>query len=155
MPAYTLRPATDADFQFMCDTKLDGMRPYVEAVWGWDRAQQEQIVRRKFDPDRSRIVVVDGIDSGWIHVVEDDEAFFLRAIFLTAAARRRGVGAALVGDVIDRARRSGKPVALRVMKVNPARRLYERLGFRITGESETHFWMRWSPDSGGRAVVDP
>jgi ribosomal protein S18 acetylase RimI-like enzyme len=32
-------------------------------------------------------------------------------------------------------------VTLQVLKVNPARRLYERLGFRVTGETPTHFLM--------------
>jgi ribosomal protein S18 acetylase RimI-like enzyme len=44
--------------------------------------------------------------------------------------------------VLDEARRSGKPVALQVLKVNPARRLYERLGFSVTGENETLYFMK-------------
>ena len=35
--------------------------------------------------------------------------------------------------------------AITVLKVNPARRLYERLGFAIVGETETHYLMRWRP----------
>jgi len=33
------------------------------------------------------------------------------------------------------------PVRLRVFRVNPARRFYERLGFVTTGETETHVLM--------------
>jgi hypothetical protein len=33
------------------------------------------------------------------------------------------------------------PVKLRVLKVNPARRLYERLGFIHKGETPTHYLM--------------
>ncbi len=36
----------------------------------------------------------------------------------------------------------GVPVRLRVLKVNPARRLWERLGFRVARETETHYEMR-------------
>ena len=34
------------------------------------------------------------------------------------------------------------PVELQVLKVNPARRLYGRLGFQVTGETETHYLMQ-------------
>jgi ribosomal protein S18 acetylase RimI-like enzyme len=40
-----------------------------------------------------------------------------------------------------------KPVVLGVLKNNPARRLYERLGFLVVGESEMKFMMRHEPQS--------
>jgi len=44
-------------------------------------------------------------------------------------------------------------VALQVILSNPARRLYERLGFTVVGQSNTHYHMRWShqvsPVAGG------
>lgn len=58
------------------------------------------------------------------------------------AYQRRGIGAAILRDVIAEARAGGHAVALRVLKVNPARRLYERLGFAVVGESDTHYLMR-------------
>jgi ribosomal protein S18 acetylase RimI-like enzyme len=39
------------------------------------------------------------------------------------------------------------PVTLQVLKTNPrARKLYERLGFHVTGRSGTHDFMRRDPD---------
>ncbi len=44
----------------------------------------------------------------------------------------------------EEARGLGRPVRLRVLKVNPrARAFYERLGFRRTGETDTHDLMEW------------
>jgi ribosomal protein S18 acetylase RimI-like enzyme len=34
---------------------------------------------------------------------------------------------------------------LTILKVNPARRLYERLGFTVVGETETHFRLEARP----------
>jgi hypothetical protein len=39
------------------------------------------------------------------------------------------------------------PVTLQVNRANPSRRLYQGLGFEVTGETATHFLMRWSPPS--------
>jgi ribosomal protein S18 acetylase RimI-like enzyme len=38
------------------------------------------------------------------------------------------------------------PILLQVLHLNRARRLYERLGFRVYETTETHYRMRWSLD---------
>jgi ribosomal protein S18 acetylase RimI-like enzyme len=44
--------------------------------------------------------------------------------------------------IISEAESLGLPVRLRVMKVNPrAKAFYERLGFTVISEIETHFTM--------------
>jgi len=55
------------------------------------------------------------------------------------------LGAALVRGVTAVADVRGLPVRLQVLKINPARRLYERLGFVVTGETETHDLMARPP----------
>ena len=141
-PAFTLRPSTDADFVFMRDTKLDGLEPYVCAIWGWDRDTQAQKARDEFDPRGRWIVVCDRADAGYIHLEQSDDVVTLVGIYIVASMRRRGLGAALIQTVIDDARAEGKPVALRVLKPNPARRLYERLGFRIVHETPERYFMQ-------------
>jgi ribosomal protein S18 acetylase RimI-like enzyme len=51
-----------------------------------------------------------------------------------------------VQAIIEEARRAHKAITLGVVKINPARRLYERLGFRITHEDQHKFYMRREPD---------
>jgi ribosomal protein S18 acetylase RimI-like enzyme len=49
---------------------------------------------------------------------------------------------------MDRAIASGKPLSLRVLRVNErARSLYELLGFRRFKEIETHTYLRWGGPS--------
>lgn len=47
-----------------------------------------------------------------------------------------------IQDLIAEAERLRIPVTLQVLKVNPALRLYERLWFRVTGDTESHHQMR-------------
>ena len=49
--------------------------------------------------------------------------------------RNRGLGTAFLTWMSDRSRRKNKDFTLEVMKNNPARALYERLGFRPVGSS--------------------
>ena len=48
----------------------------------------------------------------------------------------------MIDDVVA----TDKPFRLQVFKVNPARRLYERMGFVKIGESKTHIQMELSND---------
>ena len=51
----------------------------------------------------------------------------------------------LVASVCQDADALGVPVDLHVLKVNPAIRLYQRLGFVLTGETATHYTLRHEP----------
>jgi ribosomal protein S18 acetylase RimI-like enzyme len=58
------------------------------------------------------------------------------------AFRGRGLGSAIVRDLLAEAHARSVPVTLQVLKENPrARGLYERLGFAVTGETDTKHLM--------------
>ena len=123
----------------------EGIRPYVEALWGWNADEQERRFCEHFAPERVAIVQVEGIDAGYLEVEEHRDHFFLAGIYLDAKHRGKGVGRALILDLMERARGRGKPLRLRVLQPNPARRLYERLGFKRTETTSTHVYMEFEP----------
>jgi len=143
-PSYTLRPATDDDYVFLETLHTATMRDVVTQVWGWDAAEQQALFRRDFDPTRSQIVVVDGADAGVIAIEKRDDEWFLANIQIALEYQSRGLGARLIGAILGEASAVGVPVTLQVFRVNRARHLYERLGFVVTGSTETHFLMRAS-----------
>lgn len=55
-------------------------------------------------------------------------------IALVPAHRSRGIGSALIEDLIEEAAAARKPLTIHVEKNNPARSLYDRLGFRAVDE---------------------
>jgi ribosomal protein S18 acetylase RimI-like enzyme len=48
--------------------------------------------------------------------------------------QRQGIGTSLIRDVIGEAQAAGLALRISAATINPARRLYERLGFVLTGE---------------------
>jgi hypothetical protein len=48
----------------------------------------------------------------------------------------------LIRRLCDQADAANLPLELQVLKVNPARRLYERLGLTVIGETDTHYLMQ-------------
>jgi ribosomal protein S18 acetylase RimI-like enzyme len=52
------------------------------------------------------------------------------------------MGSKLIRSVLAEARAIDLPLSLSVLKANPARRLYERLGFVVVAEGANVFHMR-------------
>jgi GNAT superfamily N-acetyltransferase len=139
---YTLRPATAGDAAFISAVRVAGLRPYVEQVWGWDDRFQAARFRESFDPHRDHVVVVEGQDVGAVSVEPRPHELVVADIELLPAWRGRGLGTVILTELVRQAHQAGLPVALQVLRVNPAQRLYQRLGFRVVGETRTHVQMR-------------
>ena len=82
---------------------------------------------------------------GHLSVRRTDDEIFLAAIAIAPEQQNQGIASQLLQDLLSESDRSHLPVTLQVLKVNPARRLYERLGFAHTGETSTHYLMRRDP----------
>lgn len=143
---YSLRAATDDDYAFLERLHMATMKELVTRVWGWDEADQAARFRAAFVPERGRIIVVDGRDVGTLWTERRPGNIFIANIEIAPEHQGQGLGTAVIGDLVADARRQGLPVALQVLKPNRARRLYERLGFAITGETATHYLMRTAPE---------
>lgn len=134
---YTLRPSVPDDFEFCYGLNERNMRPLVERLRGWDEAAERQAMAQQFRPGVDRIVVVAGRDVGHLGIDEGSGAVFLRMVALLPEIQNRGVGSAVIRDVIRAAHRRRLPVLLRVAARNhDAIRLYERLGFRAVRKIE-------------------
>ncbi|MHC4955727.1 MAG: GNAT family N-acetyltransferase [Planctomycetota bacterium] len=134
-----LRPATRADLGFLRDVQFAAMRPHVERVYGaWDVEAQRERFHANTDPASHTVIEWDGEPVGCQWVRRHEDALELVRLYLLPAAQGCGIGTYLVKRLIAEAGTADLPVRLRVLKGNPARRLYERLGFVVIGETETH-----------------
>ncbi len=88
-----------------------------------------------------------------LELQERTEEVFIAEIEILPRFQGRGIGSQVIGEVLDRSSREGMPVALQVLKVNiRARNLYQRLGFGVTGENDTHYIMAYYPRKGGNTA---
>jgi GNAT superfamily N-acetyltransferase len=150
--ALELRPAAESDFETVFAITMATMRAYVEATWGiWDEAEHRSRIRDSFEPSTHRLVHVDGQLAGLLAVKEHAEHVQLVKVFLLPHFQGRGIGTLLVRQVMAQAAAQERPVRLRVLRVNPAQRLYLRLGFVITAETPERLTMEWRPGGQPRA----
>jgi ribosomal protein S18 acetylase RimI-like enzyme len=136
-----LRPAVPQDYGFARAVHVETLRPYVSAWGPWD----EDARRAEFDalwrPENTSIILSDSIRVGWLEIRETREEIFLKQLFVAPPHQRQGIGSAILRHLIEEWAHTGKPMALFVLKNNPAVSLYKRFGFRVTGEIDHRFIM--------------
>jgi ribosomal protein S18 acetylase RimI-like enzyme len=141
-----LRPAVEGDREFLFALHRASLKEYVAATYGpWDDQRQRELFDAKFAPARYQIITRAGADVGCLRVEDFPDHVALSLIEILPAHQRQGVGTAVVQFLIARARAQRLPLRLHVFKVNPARRLYERLGFTQLAETPTHYIMQLPP----------
>lgn len=119
------------------------MEGYVRETWGtWDDAAQRRFWAGHWPPERKAIVVA-GELAGFLELEDRAASVWVANIELEPRFQGRGIGSAILREVQRDARERGLGITLQVLKVNPARRLYERLGFFETGKTSTHYQMAW------------
>jgi ribosomal protein S18 acetylase RimI-like enzyme len=142
----TLRASSTNDADFLYRLHCAAMRAYVMQTWGqWNEAWQSQYFHQHFNPIPCQIVVFEDKDIGVVCVERQATDIFLSSIELLPAYQAQGIGTQLIRALLDEAHQKGVPLVLQVLKVNPARKLYERLGFAISGETATHYLMSAAP----------
>jgi len=141
----SLRPATLEDYDFLWRLHCTTMRAYVEPIWGWDEARQRGLFAERFVVERLQVVEADGAAIGALSVQWSADLLFLKRINLAPELQNQGIGTKLIQDLLVEADERGVAVELSVLRSNPARRLYERLGFVVVRETEELFFMRRPP----------
>jgi [ribosomal protein S18]-alanine N-acetyltransferase len=107
-----------------------------------DAQSQIEAGTRPQPQSRTALVVEqDGNVVGFIVGRQVDDEWEIENIAVTGAARRRGLGSRLVGELLDLARsRGGKSVFLEVRESNrAARSLYEKWAFIEVGRRKTYY----------------
>jgi ribosomal protein S18 acetylase RimI-like enzyme len=154
-----LRPATEADRAFLVDlyasTRADEL-----ALVDWDDATKRAFIEHQFSAQDHHyrehylgatfdVIEVDGRPAGRLYVHRGEDDIRIMDIALSPAFRGRGIGTGLLKELMAEARSSGRSLSIHVEQQNPARSLYERLGFAPVGEHGVYLLMRWTPDADG------
>jgi ribosomal protein S18 acetylase RimI-like enzyme/acyl dehydratase len=143
MATYELRLAERGESDALYAIHRAAMERYVAETWGaWDDAWQRAFWADHWPPDRQAILV-QGKLAGFLELEDRPGSTWVANIELAPEHQGRGIGSTILRDIQRAAADRGLGVTLQVLKVNPARRLYERLGFRQTGETQTHYLMAW------------
>jgi GNAT superfamily N-acetyltransferase len=141
-----LRLAFTHDFDYCASLYFAGMDTIIREL-KLNRVAQAMVFKQQWDSTQVRIITCDGVDIGWLQSTTRDDAVFLAQLFVDSSFQRRGIGTEVMKRLIAEASRAHLAVTLGVVKINPAVRFYERLGFRITHHDDRKFYMTRDPDA--------
>ena len=141
-PDITFRQAVVTDAPLFYSVIDQTMREFIVATWGaWN---EERVVRESLQDSSSlnaKVIQRNGQDIGVLLVEEEPSHFQVQQVYLLPPFQRQRVGTQLVSSLVKIAVAVGKPVRLRVLKVNSAKQFYEKLSFVVTGEDNEFFQM--------------
>ena len=135
----TSRPATEADVPFLLALRRQTMDAHLAAT-GADTSEAHHFARRRYGCAQAGVLQLDGRPVGLLKVRRAPEEWEVIQIQLGPELQGKGMGRMLLQQVIEEA--AGAGLKLSVLKANPARRLYERLGFAIVDETTHEYVMR-------------
>jgi ribosomal protein S18 acetylase RimI-like enzyme len=146
-----LRPVEDADRAFLVElygsTREDELAPV-----GLDEATKRAFVEQQFSAQDAHyrgnypgatldVIEVDGRPAGRLYVHRGPSDIRIMDIALMPEFRGGGIGTGLLRGLMDEADASGRKLSIHVELNNPARSLYDRLGFRPAGEHGIYVLM--------------
>ena len=141
---YSFRQCVESDREWAYALKSEAYREVVERQFGpWNETFQRGLFAKRWNPGDSRVIMMGEKAIGLIAVKHREDQVWIDEIQLGAAWRNQGIGTEILRELISSARRENKGLGLQVLKQNTkAKSLYEKLGFVVCGESETHHIMK-------------
>ena len=81
---------------------------------------------------------------GLLKLSKIDQRIHIRQLQIIPDMQGRGIGTKVLSAVKKRANKLALPVTLNVLLSNPAKALYERSGFKVIGQTNLEYQMRYS-----------
>lgn len=152
----SLRKYTTADLPFM--NRLYASTREVElAMTRFTSQEKQQFLDQQFEAqylhyidhyctDAFNIIELEGKSIGRLFIDYWDKEIRIVDIALMPEYCNIGIGTYFFHQLFEEAKASRKPITIHVEHNNPAKRLYERLGFVLkTKTNEIYLLMEWQP----------
>ena len=153
-PGVTLRPSTAADEDFLYSVYASTRQEEL-AQLNWTEEEKASFLLQQFIAQQRHyheqyagashdLIEVDGQPGGRLYVARRETEIRVMEIALLPEYRGRGIGTWLLNQLLDEAARTARRVTIHVEKLNPARRLYARLGFAEIADRGVYLLLEWA-----------
>ena len=130
---------TDIDYLFWLRSKT--MSNHMSNS-GVEVTEKEQLDRINYNFEDAKIIYFDDEKIGLLKTTEKEFEIEVVQIQLDPKYHGKGLGNKIMQSIIEQAKAKNKTIFLSVLKANPAKKLYDRLGFLTEKETENSFEMR-------------
>jgi len=146
--------AEDIDFlrQVYASSRTEEMQ-----LTGWDATQISEFISMQFNAQHQHyikyypnakmdVIYVDARPAGRLYVERTSKEIRLMDICLLPEFRKSGIGTYLMQRLIDDAKKDDLLISLHVEKNNSSKEFYDRLGFQVIEDRQTHWFMEYQPN---------
>lgn len=153
--ALGFRPISLDDQAFLPEVYASTRREELALV-DWDEDKKARFLQMQFAAQHQYyqdyytetdflIILLDELPVGRLYLARWPGEIRIVDLALLPAHRNAGIGTRILRDILAEAERAGKPVRIHVEKLNPALRLYERLGFTRIADKGVYWFLEWVP----------
>jgi ribosomal protein S18 acetylase RimI-like enzyme len=135
----TLRKAKEDDVSFLVELRLSTMDEHMINA-GLVLSVDEHKERVLYQYERFHLVLDNKSVIGAVKFEDTDSCLYIHQIQVKPTQQGKGYGRQIIGQLIQGTVHD--TVELKVLKQNPALRLYTAIGFEVIGEDEFEYHLR-------------
>ncbi|KAA1246278.1 N-acetyltransferase [Aquimarina sp. RZ0] len=124
----SLIKARNEDKEFLLFLRKSTMVPHLEKADLY-LSDEEHISRVEIYFDKSFVISYQEENIGLLKYIETEKIMTILQIQILLQYQGKGIASYILNQLITKAKKLEKEIHLKVLKENPARYLYERLGF--------------------------
>ncbi|GAA5140151.1 GNAT family N-acetyltransferase [Thalassotalea piscium] len=140
----SFKRATTEDKGFLLELRKLSMGQHLAAA-GINLSDDEHLQRINEFFQESFVIQYNGKSIGVVKLGLLPDRLHIRQLQILPEFHNGGIGSKVVTLVKQKASERLLPVTLNVLLKNPAKRLYDREGFIVEGQSDLEYKMRWQP----------
>lgn len=156
-PEITLRRIDQSDMPSLLAMYASTREEEMSKVPGWSETMKHEFIKSQFEAQHSHykknysgadfwVICKNKSSAGRLYVHENFQGRGMRIIDITLlpAFRNYGIGSSILKDLMQLSTQSEKPLSIHVESFNPAKNLYNRLGFnKISETNGVYHLMEW------------
>jgi GNAT superfamily N-acetyltransferase len=131
--------------RYSFEAKRAALGPYITERWGWDEQFQLDAHLLRFHEKPFFRILQDLREAGTVSVMALADHIRFGEFYLFPDSQRKGLGSRILKHCLGLADRKARPVKLEYLKWNPVGALYQRYGFIVVGETDSHWLMERPP----------
>lgn len=132
----SLTPVEASDAEALVQLRIEAMRESLERIGRFDPVRARERFLSGFSPEHTRHIEVEGRRAGFVVVRPQADGLLLDHLYIHPTNQGRGIGAAVLADVIEQATAQGLAVRVGALRESDSNRFYTRHGFHLVEQTE-------------------
>lgn len=138
----TYRSCNENDLEYLLWLRKETMSSHLEKA-GFNLEDEDHLKRIMYEFENANLIFLNQQKIGLLKLVENQNFIEIIQIQIDPNYQRKGIGERVIKTIIESNSSTKKPIILSVLKQNHARKLYEKMGFKIEEENEHSYIMKF------------